>query len=102
IPDTFGIFHLLTSGLRAVVARIPHPDDQLLFASAFQQLADVKSERIVSALMFASFLSVHEYLGMPVDGAEMQQYFLSAHGTRHRKAGLVPEGLVLPYTFPYP
>ena len=62
---------MLADGLRAVVRRVVHRDDQLVVA-VLQVRRHVERERIVSAFVSALSLAVQIDVALPVDGVEVE------------------------------
>src|SRR5690606_18428464 len=81
IPNTFRIFHLLTTWLRPFIRWIPHSDRYLLCLSFFKVFADIKIKWIETTLMTTHLLAIYVYVTLPIYCSEMQQYiFLAIYG----------------------
>ena len=71
VPVPLRLVALLADGLRAVVRRVVHRDDQLVVA-VLQVRRHVERERIVSAFVSALSLAVQIDVALPVDGVEVE------------------------------
>src|SRR5205823_8363086 len=65
---------LLAARLRALVSRVRHANNELLFPRCLERLGQIEAKRIVTARVLAELLPVEPDGCLPIDCAEMQQH----------------------------
>src|SRR5690606_18220793 len=74
VPYTVRSIDLLSSGLRTIAGRIPHPQGQRSFTTLTQRIGTIRGEWIKNTLVSTDVLSIDIQVGLPIHSSEMNQH----------------------------
>ncbi len=82
---------LFAARLVTAVAWVINGDQEVLLGVGIQQVGDVESEMVVSALVFAEFFFIEPNAGVPVHGIEVEEDAASGPLGGDGEPAMVPE-----------
>ena len=95
VPDTLRGCNLLAAGLPRLVGGVKNLDAEGLRALLGKCLGNVEREGNIASRMLSDLNAVYPDLGLPVDGAEVQENVFAGPSLRKSECALIPE-MILP------
>ena len=84
------IVHLLATGLKTLVGRVPHPDGKFLILLA-KKWGDVEGESSISSLVTTHLDVIDPDVCFPVHRTEIEKHFFILPSSRNFESSLVPK-----------